>query len=130
MSTHPNTILMAVLKPEDLPMKTFHAIAEHIQGDTPVDGTPDDVTFELKHKHTSRKINCSVTVMQEEYDEGLQISSDPGDIVVWGFVTYGYGERINWRDLDEWKLLLELWVSEVCQEYNCSYQIYVTANYW
>ena len=58
------------------------------------------------------------------------MSADEGDIVFMDFVTYGYGETIIWDELEKKKEELEKWSKIVCSKHNCSYKIFITANYW
>lgn len=53
-----------------------------------------------------------------------------GDIIVYDMVTYGYGELIEWDKLVKQKEELEAWAKIMCEKFNCSYKIFVTANYW
>jgi len=119
MRTHPNTILMAVLKPNSTTRATLRAMTEHQSC--------------CDKKYESFKIggnDYTSTVMESDYDEGYQISADEGDIVIHSFLTYGYGEAIDWENLVEKKTALEQWAIKMCKLYQCSYKIQVTANYW
>jgi hypothetical protein len=117
---------MSVIKPDGLTRKTYRSILdEQRENETDdayalVDET--DVIIGGKDYHS--------IVMEEEYDEGFQISADEGDLVFFTFVTYGYGETIEWDRLAEMKDALEKWSIGVCEKHNCTYKIFVTANYW
>ena len=119
MSTHPNVILMAVLKPDGLSRKTMR-----------------DILAESEKKYKSRdevKIGDSAynpIVMESDYDEDYQISADVGDLVFFDMVTYGYGETVKWDDLEKRKSELELWAKKASKQHHCGYNIFVTANYW
>lgn len=112
MSTHPNVILMAVLKSDDLPMKTLRAIRA---GD-------DEIRLGDRCIHSF--------VAESDWEADYQISSEEGDLIFFDFVTYGYGEKIEWSKLEEIKSEFEKWVVNVCDKYHCSYQIFISANYW
>ena len=116
MSTHPNAILMAVLTPDDLARKTMRAILESPQY--------DGEEIKIGH-HEYRPL-----VMEDNWDDGFQIAADEGSLVFWKFVTYGYGEVVDWADLEKQKVELEQWCKETCDIHHCSYVIRVTANYW
>ena len=119
MSTHPNVILLLKLTPDDLARKTYRAIlaenniGEDSSKDIKIDGT------DYHHR-----------VMEEDYDEGMQIAAKEGDIVVYDLVTYGYGEVITWAELEKQKNALAAWAQDVCARHHCKYEIVITANYW
>jgi len=119
MSTHPNAILMAVLKPDDLSRKTMREI---LAGNDVKDSEIDNL--KIGEKEYFR------IIMESDYDEGYQISADEGDLVFLDMVTYGYGEVITWADLEKQKNALEEWAKAMSEKFHCSYSIQVTANYW
>ena len=112
-------MLMAHLSPGDLPRKTFLAIlADH--------GASEEDT-NIKIKGTE----YNAVLMDEDYDEGWQISGTPGEIVLMDFVTYGYGERIQWDKLDAQRAALAAWVDANKERYDLQdTSISVGANYW
>ena len=121
MSTHPNAMLLLELKPDDLSRKTYRAILE----DAGVKDDGDD-SQGIKigpHEYLHR-------VMEDDYYEPSQVAATPGSIVLWDLVTYGYGERIGWGDLETRKMDLERWAQDVCKKHKCSYGIFISANYW
>lgn len=133
MGTHPNTIIMCVLTPDDLARKTFRAIAAE-QG-----AEVDDDTAELKVLgRTSTWADGSVhvntdfrmMVMEDNYHDSYQISAPEGSIVVHDYLTYGYGEVVTWSEVEEVKNKLDAWAKGVCERHKCSYEIKLTANYW
>ena len=119
MSTHPNTILLCILKPDDLARKTLRLLRADM-GIT----EDDDEDFKIG----SEKYH--VKILESDYEEGYQISADEGDILVFDLVTYGYGEKISWEKLAAHKEELEEWAKQMCEKFSCSYTIWVTANYW
>ena len=119
MSTHPNAILLLVLTPDDLARKTYRAILAQL-GNSAEEDVSVDIAGNTYHSR----------VMEDDYYEGAQIGANEGDIVFWDYVTYGYGERIEWAQLEQQKQQLEEWAKGICEQYRCSYKIYVTANYW
>ena len=118
MGTHPNTILMVILTPDDLARKTHRAI----MADAGVEDTDREI------KIGDRDYNHRV--MESDYDEGFQIAAPEGSIVLHDFVTYGYSEKIEWEKLQAQKEELEAWARDVCERHKCSYKIFVSANYW
>lgn len=120
MSTQPNAILLLCLKPNDLARKTLRAILAE-KGN---EADSEDARVKIgAEKH-------SIMVMENGYDEGFQITADEGDIIVFSYVTYGFGERIAWDNLVEKKAAFEAWAKGICERHKCSYSIFVTANYW
>lgn len=115
MSTHPNAMLILRLTPDDLARKTYRAILAK------QDGTDRIVIGGVGYY-------CEV--MESDYLEDVQISAPEGDIVVWHYVTYGYGETISWDDLVEQKAALEQWAKDICSRHKCQYSIVAGANYW
>lgn len=120
MSTHPNAILLLCLKPDDLARKTYRAILADAGAD------PDDESPDIKIDGES--YHCRV--MESSYDDGFQITANEGDIIVFDFVTYGYGELIAWDRLAAKKVALDAWAAGICERHKCKPSIYVTANYW
>ena len=117
MSTHPNVILMAVLTPKGLARQTMAAILGK-----PYVRDHHDVEIGGEDYHT--------LVMEEDYDDGMQISAKEGDLVFYDLVTYGYGEVIAWADLEARKAKLEEWAKNAAQIHACDWRIEVSANYW
>ena len=125
MSTHPNAILAVALTPKD-----GHGVIEDGQtllrqildeSDKPYSG--EDVI----------KINgedYNAMVMHDAYDEAFQIYAKTGQVVVFDMVTYGYGETITWAKLETFKTALESWALSMSGKFGCTYEIFVTANYW
>lgn len=120
MSSHPNVVLMAVLTPDDGSRKTFRAMAEAAGAEI----------SEGSYQQKIGKQDFSVMVMEEDYEEDLQIQGGEGNIVAYDMVTYGYGEVVTWAELNELRESLEEWAKNACERYSCKYEIKVTANYW
>lgn len=112
MGTHPNAMLMAVITPDGLTRKTARKIDPKIEN-VKIVGT-----------------EYSITVMEDTYDEGYQLSAKEGDIVLMDFLTYGYGEHMNWEKVEVQKDELVQWCDEFCKKNECSYEIRIGANYW
>lgn len=117
MSTHPNVILLATLTPDDLARKTYRAILSEA-------GVEANGEVQIAGR------NYHHLVLETDYDEGWQIGGEPGDILVFALVTYGYGEQIAWDELTACQQALAAWVSGVCERHSCTAKISVTANYW
>lgn len=118
MSTHPNAILLLALTPDDTARKTYRAILDEA-------GVKDaDTDIKIGEEGYHHK------VMEETYDDGWQITAKEGDIVIFDLVTYGYGERIAWADIEAQKASLEAWAKGICERHKCTYEFFVTANYW
>ena len=118
MSTHPNVILLLCLKPDGLSRKTHRAILDECgakEGD-------DNIKIDGE--------DYSVLVMESDYYEDAQITADEGDVIVYDLITYGYGERISWADLEKRKASLDAWAAGICERHKCTPSVYVTANYW
>ena len=122
MSTHPNVILFVALSPDGLTRKTLKDILSDSNLSIKEDGEIPDIKIGNEAYH--------VNVMEESYNESDQISAKEGDIVLHDLVTYGYGEKIEWDKLVERKTSLEEWAKVISIKFNCSYKIYVSANYW
>jgi len=118
MSTHPNTILMVALSPHGLTRKTLQAIRDEA-------GVTEDY-----HEIKIGGRDYSATVFEGDYDEGYQIASKEGDIVLHQHITYGYGESVTWDELQKAKEELEEWAKGICERHACDYQIRISANYW
>ena len=117
MSTHPNAILLLALTPEGLTRRTFKNI----------------LGFDFEKDETDIKINDKsyhCVIMEDSYDEGWQVSAKEGDIVLLHMVTYGYGKTVEWDKVAKQKLELEEWAKKICELHDCTYKIFITANYW
>ena len=117
MGTHPNVILLLVLTPDDLVRKTYRSIISEA-GLEP----EDQIGVGGEEYH--------IGVMEDDYDEGMQLAAPVGSIVVYDMVTYGYGDVITWDALEAQKRCLEAWAKEICERHHCAYSFTVTANYW
>lgn len=117
MGSHPNAILALALKPDDGTRKTHRAIMAEA-------GVKEDDQIKIG------AADYHVTVMESDYDDGMQIASDEGDIVLLDMVTYGYGETIEWSKLEQQKAELDEWAKGICERHKCSAKVFVTANYW
>ncbi len=119
MSTHPNAILAVRLTPDGLSRKTFRDII----GDARVDD--DSASLKIDgHDFT-------VSVFEQDYDpDGNQIKAKTGDIVLRDYITYGYGVTITLESFRKRADSLEAWAKENAPKYNCTYEVFITANYW
>lgn len=115
MSTHPNAVLLLILKPDDLARKTYRAILQEADRE-------DDLIIGGER--------YNIDVMESDYAEDYQIAAKEGDIIVFDMVTYGYGEVIEWDKLAAQKAALEEWAKGICERHKCSASFFVTANYW
>ncbi len=120
MSTHPNTILLGIITPDDLARKTYRDICAEVGAD------PSDAYFTI---NDSDKRHYSMTVMESHYDDDSQISAPEGSIVIWTFLTYGYGETISWEEADAERVRVADWLTKICAKHKCTYSIQLTANY-
>jgi hypothetical protein len=127
MSTHPNVVFMAALKPDDLVRKTFRAIAED-NGAKIDEGECEIQIGEKGDGWLDGKF--SLCVMESDYLEGIQIAAAEGDLIIYALVTYGYGEYLSWAELEAYKQRLESWLIPTCEKHHCAYEIRVSANYW
>lgn len=121
MSTHPNVILLLVLTPDGLARKTMRAILEENGVEDRGDMTRDIQIGSADYHHK---------VMESDYDESWQVSAPEGSLIFFDLVTYGYGEKIDWDTLEKRKIELTEWAKDICQRHHCSFQVYLTANYW
>lgn len=136
MGTHPNTILMCVLTPDDLARKTFRDIAEEMGAKIDDDSCTLRILNEFYDHPNAKtgepipKTDFTMTIMESDYDDSFQLSAPAGSIVLHDFQTYGYGEVITWTKLEDRKNKLETWAKDICERHKCKYEIQVTANYW
>lgn len=131
MSTHPNALLIAELSPNDLPRKTYRALKVELGKD------PDDDDLDVyiptgveSEKRWEMQDDYHTFLAEDGYNKSNQIMAVAGSIVLWDAVTYGYGERVEWDKLDAQKRRLDEWCARMCEKLQCTYKIYVTANYW
>jgi hypothetical protein len=112
-------MIIGVLTPDNLARKTFRAIVDE-------SGTLlEDPRIKIYGR------DYSIFVMDGNgYDESYQISAPEGSIVVHDYLTYGYGEWIEWDQLALVKHELKLWLSGVAERHQCSYSIRISANYF
>lgn len=117
MSTHPNAMLLLALTPDDLARKTYRAILEEV-------GTDRD------HEIKIGDDGYWHGVMEDDYDESRQIQLPQGTIYLCDLVTYGYGEKVSWDNLEKQKAALDEWAKGVCERHHCKADIFISANYW
>jgi len=115
MSSHPNVILMAVLKPDGLSRKTMRGIIE----ESDVNSGGNILIASVRY---------FTLVMESDYNECYQVAADEGDLVFFDMITYGCGEWVSWDKLEAHKIALEEWAADICERYHCSCEIRVTAN--
>lgn len=118
MSVHPNTLLMAVITPQDpsIKLELIRDLKSQI----------DDVGNVIKIDGDKYFVH----LMLDDYDTDLQIRANAGDFIVFDHVTYGYGEKIKWEAIEKRKRALEEWTKWTCERNKCTYEIFVSANYW
>lgn len=122
MSTHPNAILLLTLQPQDLPRKTLRAILTDAGRD------PDEESPSLD---LGGAYSYHIKLMEDSYDEGWQLAAPEGSIVLHGFLTYGYGDKLAWSKVTDQYEKLKAWADAVCEKHHCTiHEIAVTANYW
>lgn len=120
MSSHPNAMLLVTITPDDSSRKTFRDMAAH-EGSEISEGSADI-------RIGGRRFSASV--MENDYDEGKQISAEEGQIVMYGFLTYGYGEQAPWHEVAALVDAVETWAEEACARFKFTYKISISANYW
>jgi len=118
MSSHPNALLMAVFKPDHLSRKLARDIIE--EHGSYGDESCIHIKSALYH----------VLVMEGDYNENFQIAAPEGSVVVFAHVTYGFGESVTWNNFEKEKKSLSEWADDVCKKHHCSFEIWVSANYW
>jgi hypothetical protein len=118
MGTHPNAILMLVFTPDDLARKTYRTIMEENGGKI------DDDQIKIgEHDYHAK-------VMESDYEDGYQISAPEGSLIFHDFLTYGYGDVLDWDKAQSQKDVLEEFGKMISEKYKGSFKIQVTANYW
>lgn len=100
--------------------KTFREIAEHEEAEI------SEGSFTIKIGGRS----YTVSVMEEDYDQDMQISGEEGQIVLHDFLTYGYGERLSLDALNMAIEELQHWAMQASKRHHCAYEISIGANYW
>jgi hypothetical protein len=111
-------MLILALTPDDLARKTYRQILTEA-------GIESDGELKIG------SMSCNHHgVMECDYEEGIQLSLPEGTIYILDLVTYGYGEKIEWQDMELKKSEFTEWGRGVCERYNCTMKIFVSANYW
>jgi hypothetical protein len=117
MSSHPNAILAVRFKPNGLARETMREIYAEA-------GLDEEDQIKIGGD------SYTGLVMEGDYDEDYQISGDEGDLIFFDMVTYGYGEEKDWDVVAKQKWNLEEWAKAICIKHDCSFEIFITANYW
>lgn len=121
MSTHPNTLIVGVITVDGTSRKTLRAM----QGDEWLSWNEALDSFKIG------KRDFTANVMEEDYDQnGYQISAPEGSIVLHTYLTYGYGETVEWEEVVSVRDTLNQWLTDVCDRHGGSHKIILTANYW
>ena len=142
MSTHPNVILKCTVKPEGTTRKLLRDLLAQNREEIPDTNLPfmldsKGQTIINRNGYPVRISRDGLTigshsyhtlVMESDYDEGWQISGEEGDLIIFGLVTYGYGEEISWEDLAKRVGDIQSWALQ--PQRNLTVKISVTANYW
>lgn len=116
MSNHPNAMLLLVLTPDTLTRKTYRAIMAEEDKEELGDVTIGDCSYQC-------------FVMEEDYNADHEVRAPEGSIVLKDWVTFGYGQSIEWQTLVERKEALDVWAKSACEKYQCSYKIQIGADY-
>lgn len=120
MSTHPNAILLLALTPDNTARKTMRDIHEEL-------GFEKDGGFSFS---IAGRYFYGIEVMESDYDESNQIALPEGTLYLTTYLTYGYGETMKFADVIALKSGMEEWAKGICERHKCSYEFFVTANYW
>lgn len=134
MGNHPNSILMAIIKGPD---------------ETSVNWDEKDDNYDVEY-HNFNNFCSTFNINPEEGEilidgniyyvmpssegdsSGYHIYGDnDGDILIWDYISYGYGDYIDWDRLHLQKVALQNWCDEIKFKLpGFEYKIVVTANYW
>lgn len=119
MSTHPNVMLQCVLTLDEGSRKTERGLLEEFGGSPMYE---DCIKIGGRH--------YQITVMESDYEDGYQISADEGQIVLHEYLTYGYGETMDFDDIGAVVGELKSWAESAKNKHKFSYKIRIGANYW
>lgn len=143
MGAHPNVILKCTVKADGTTRKLLRDLLAQNRHEIPDSSLPlflDSKGEVVKNAITGKDLRHSrdddelcigdycydTLVMESEYDESWQISGEEGDLIIFDLVTYGYGQEITLRDLQQRIDSLETWAIQ----HSLSYKISISANYW
>jgi len=143
MGTHPNVILKCTIKANGTTRQLLRDLLEQNRIEIPDSDLPlfrdnwgkvvkNGITGEdLRESRDDDEIcigdaSYNTLVMEDDYDDGWQISGEEGDLIIFDLVTYGYGEEISWKDLQSKVDSLETWAIQ----HSLNYRISISANYW
>ena len=123
MSMHPNTMLLAILKPK----YTGECIFEKIWNQIADEDGEEGEYGELYLRNSSYKcINYS----KDSYLEDYQIELEEGEVAIFDMVTYGYSDKTEWNKVEQQKKELEEWLVEYSNKIDFSFVMYLSANLW
>ena len=114
MSSHPNTLLMLQLSPNEPSIDVKHLLDAECDSE-------GDCTIKLGG------FDYSVATDDEN---DMQIRVPEGSAVLHDFLTYGYTDVVNWNEVPAIVDALKTWAEAFCDKHNCSYHIYIGANFW
>ena len=127
MSRHPNAVLLLTLTPNEISNMSYDEAIIHSKN-----VYNDILEFTNTGEEDQVKINdkgYTILVMDDDYHEPYHISATLGDTVVFGYLSYGYGDVMKWCNVENMKNELETWGKSICEKFNCTYEINITANY-
>jgi hypothetical protein len=130
LSTHPNAILLCTLTPDNLSRKTMRDIMKHNNMQFLIQDEKDFDEEENIDQIFIGSKDYYCRIMENTYYEGFQIEAKEGDLIFFDLITYGYGDKITWEELKKQEEELEVWAQDICEKFNCTYKIYITANHW
>lgn len=122
MSSRPNTLLLCEFTPLGNPEETFKRMLAWL-GVTEADEVYLQVGVENRHYSL-------LFLRDEDYSDDMQIGAKEGDIIFHTFLTYGYGEKLDLDELHAIVSELRAWAEIQATDFNCSFAIYLSANFW
>jgi hypothetical protein len=115
---HPNAILMAIIKSDNITRETLRDVFSEY------------FIFEEEDDVEICGWNYSLTIMEKDYDKEYQILAGKGDVVIHDFISFGRGNKERWEEVERRKKNLEDWCNKICEKYCGTFEIFIGANNW
>jgi len=145
MGIHPNAMLLVLVDPDNGSRRTYRELFAEmknmgIECEPEYDGTGGG-QFRLPNgsdgKPTDRcpggeptEEDYYVQVFEDDYDHCFQISGREGQLSIHDLVTYGYGDKVQWKELEAQKNRLTDLLDQLAPKLKFTYEVYIGANYW
>lgn len=136
MGMSPNAILLLVVTPKDDAVQTYKNILKDENLECPIVELNEDGTNENEYYYPdypsitiSGKDFYSKFCKDDSYEEGVGITSKKNTIILYSYIA-SWDENTRWSFVEDLKNKLDNWAKLTSKKHNCTYEFFITANYF